>query len=295
MLRITSTYYKYLAFFRVFLALHILKKYLFYFPVINEVLGEDALVGKTSDYLLHFFNISNSHATIVLTMLLVTAILMLFGIGKNITIIVVYVLVEIAQRLNGYILNGGDNFMKFLLIYMIFANSFTRLTLFKSSEECKPNTISFLLNNLSVLSIKIHLCLVYFISGLFKINSKVWFNGVATYYTLSLERFSGSSINKILVQNGLFVTISTYVTMYWEIFFPALVWQKALKYWMLGIGVLMHVGIYFLMMIHDFEIIFVATYGFFISDAEWIAIGEKLSKFAAYRKLKMQLNKLRFE
>jgi hypothetical protein len=99
-------------------------------------------------------------------------------------------------------------------------------------------------------------------------NSKVWFSGVATYYTLNLERFAGTSFNKIIVQNGFFVTIATYVTVLWETFFPALIWNKKARIPLLALGVMMHMGIYFMMMIHDFEILFIATYGFFFTDKE---------------------------
>lgn len=286
-----DSYYTYLAFFRVFLALHILKKYFFYFPVLKDVLGENALTGPTTDELLISLGITNASAIYVVTALLITAVFMLFGIGKNYTIAVVYILVEIVQRLNGYLLNGGDNFLKFLLLYMIFANSFTRFTLFGSSKACKEESIPHLLNALAVFSIKVHLCLIYFISGLFKANSKVWFHGVATYYTLSLERFSATDLNKTLVQNGLFVTLSTYTVLLWELFFPVLIWKKTLRLPLLSLGFLIHLGIYFMMMIHDFEIVFIATYGFFITDKEWAAFGKRISGFSWVSNLAARLPK----
>lgn len=271
-----DTYYKYLAFFRVYLAFHIIKKYILYFPVLDYVYGPSSLVGLTTDPILNFLNIDNHSIMMIMTLLLSAALLMLLGIGKNFTVLLVFLLLEIIQRMNGYLLNGGDNFLKFIFLYMIFTNSFTRFSFFKNSSICRPGSISELLHKLGVLAIKLHLCLIYFVSGFFKINSKVWFHGVATYYTLNLERFSGSSLNKLLTQNGWIVTLSTYLVMLWEIFFPALIWNKNTKYIVLSIGVLMHIGIYFLMMIHDFEIVFIATYGLFISDETWDKIGKKI-------------------
>lgn len=264
-----NTYYDYLAFFRVYLALHIIKKYLFYFPHIDLLYGESIFHGVYPDPILSFLNISQEHSVLIMTLLLISALLMLFGVGKNTTIFFVFIFLETIHRLNGYLLNGGDNLLKFIMIYMMFANSFTRLTLFEASEISPKKSKRRLLHDLSVLAIKIHVCLIYFISGITKANSKVWFNGVATYYTLSLERFSGSTLNKYIAQSGLFITVSTYTTLLWELFFPVLVWNKKLKYPMLVVGFMIHIGIYFLMMIHDFEILFIATYGLFIPDKDW--------------------------
>lgn len=57
------------------------------------------------------------------------------------------------------------------------------------------------------------------------------------------------------------------------------IWVKQLKNLTLMIGLLMHLGIYFLIMIHDFEILFIATYGLFITDDEWNRYYLNLKKF----------------
>ncbi|MCS3530806.1 hypothetical protein [Chryseobacterium sp. JUb7] len=110
--------------------------------------------------------------------------------------------------------------------------------------------------------------MIYLVSALFKFNAKVWFSGVATYYTLQIERFKGTELNNVLANNGIFVTFSTYITLLWELVFPFLVWHKTGKYVVFAIGIAIHLGIYIFMMIHDFEILFMMCYGFFITDEE---------------------------
>jgi len=264
-----NSYYNYLAFFRVFLAFHIFKKYVFYLPYIEDLLGTSSFYGKYSDPILANLGLGNEHALLIITLILALSVLMAFGIGKNATVLFLFIAVDIIQRMNGYLLNGGDNLLKFILLYMVFVNSFTKLSFSPKSKFVDKESIAFFLHKYGILAIKIHVCLIYFISGISKANSKVWYHGVATYYTLNLERFSATSFNKILAQNGYFVTLSTYTTLLWELAFPITVWVHQLRKVTLIIGLFIHLGIYFLMMIHDFEVLFIATYGLFISDEEW--------------------------
>jgi len=265
----SKTYYNYLAFFRVFLALHIFKKYIFYLPYVEDLYGKSSFHGNYPDLILINLGITNEHALLIITTILALSILMTFGIGKNITILFLFIAIEFIQRLNGFLLNGGDNLLKFILLYMVFVNSFTRFALSPKPKFTDSSSLAFFLHKGGLLSMKIHLCLIYFISGIAKANSKVWYHGVATYYTLNLERFAATSYNKVLAQNGYFVTLSTYTTLLWELAFPIAVWVNKLRIPTLILGLLIHLGIYFLMMIHDFELVFMACYGLFISDSEW--------------------------
>jgi len=265
----SKSYYNYLAFFRVFLAFHIFKKYVFYLPYMGDLFGKEAFHGNVGDIVIAYLGVGSEHALLIITMILTLSILMAFGIGKNVTVLLLFIVVELIQRLNGYLLNGGDNFLKFILFYMVFVNSFTRFTISSKPKSTNTKSLASLLHRGGLLSIKIHLCLIYFISGIAKANSKVWYHGVATYYTLNLERFAATDYNKILAQNAYFVTFSTYATLLWELAFPITIWISKLKTPTIIIGLLIHLGIYFLMMIHDFEILFMATYGLFISDSEW--------------------------
>lgn len=265
----SKTYYDYLAFFRVFLAFHIFKKYVFYLPYMEDLFGKSSFHQNYNDVIIFNLGIGNEHGLLIITIILALSVLMAFGVGKNVTVLLLFITVDIIQRLNGYLLNGGDNFLKFILLYMAFVNSFTRFALSPKPKITDNNSWAFLLHKGGLLSIKIHLCLIYFISGLAKANAKVWYNGVATYYTLNLERFAATSYNKVLSQNGYFVTLSTYATLLWELAFPLTVWISKLRIPTLVLGLFFHLGIYFLMMIHDFEILFMAAYGLFISDSEW--------------------------
>lgn len=266
-----SNHYIYLSVFRILISIHILKKYLQIFLNKDLITDNTFLLGAPKDPLLQLLGIQQStifqNINIIISVILLLSILFAFGIFRYATPLLLFLSIEIIQRAYPFILNGGDNLLKFILLYMIFTDCYRYFTL-NNSKEQEKDSISYFLNQISVLSIKIHLSLIYFVSALFKINAKVWFSGVATYYTLQIERFKGTEMNSSLARNGIFVTLSTYITLLWELLFPFLVWHKRGKYIVFAFGIAIHLGIYIFMMIHDFEILFMMCYGFFITDEE---------------------------
>lgn len=259
----------YLSIFRVYISIHIIKKILFYLPNLNLIYGLNSfVVAKSTDlYGVIDLNFFREHHYLSVYIILILAIMFLFGIGKNITCFALYISVEILQRMNEYPLNGGDNLLKFILLYLIFCDCYN---FFCFNNKKKSTDFSNFLTNITCYSIVIHLCLIYFISAIHKIHSNVWFNGIATYYTLSLDRFSGTELNSYLVKNGLFVTFTTYATIIWELLFPFLVFNSYFKKTILISGVILHSSIYIFMMIHDFQILYISIYGLFLSDNDYL-------------------------
>ncbi len=274
-------HYVYLSIFRVYICFHLLKKFIFLWPSLDTIYGANSFASPYNDLLASFVSLDFLHANykVLLFVYLTLVLLYLFGIGKHFTALGVYFCLELFQRLNFYILNGGDNLLKFFLLYMVFCDSYQYLSLKKTSYKKELlEKISYLLTNLGRFSICLHLCMVYLITAMHKMHSKVWFNGVAIYYTLSLERFAGSRLNPIIAENGFIVTMASYGTLFWEMYFPVLVWFKKLRIYLMLCGVGLHLGIYWFMMIHDFQILFLMSYGFFFTDEEWKAGLHRLSR-----------------
>ena len=204
-------------------------------------------------------------------------ILFLLGIGKRITPLLLFFTLGVIQTLSWLTLNGGDNILKFVILYFVFIDSYSKFSIIKYKE--KNEKLANLLSNLGGYSLCFHFCLVYFISAIHKINADVWFNGVATYYILASERFQGTPWNVNLVQNGFFVTITTYGTIIIELFFPFLIWNKKLKFYLLALAFSLHFGIAVFMMLYDFQILFIVLLGFFITNEEWQEMALKYESF----------------
>jgi hypothetical protein len=228
-----------------------------------------------------FFNISsliirdNFQFFYLIYVLLI--LLYFFGIGRNITAFILFCFYEVLQNLCPSILNGGDNLLKFIMIYMIIIDSYNYFSIKpKSFKNVEISKFNIFLSNLGGYSICIHLCLAYFISAIHKIHADIWFNGIATYYTMSLERFRGTSYNLYLAKNALFVTLSTYATILIELFYPALVWFNKTKKTIIVLAIILHTSIYVFMMIYDFQLVFIFVQGFLISNTDWVSFYNKV-------------------
>lgn len=252
----------------------------------NEVIykGTSFVTPEISPFL-EFFNISTlwirEYFYIFYFIYILLIILFLFGIGKRVTVFMLFICIEIVQNLAWLTLNGGDNILKFAVLYMIFIDSYDKFSLKKLNNKSEfSKQLSIFLSNIGGYSLCIHFCLVYFISAVHKINADVWFNGIATYYVLGSERFQGTPLNMILVKNGTFVTLTTYGTIFIELFFPFLVWNRHLKYYMILLAIMLHIGIGIFMMLYDFQILFIIILGFFISNNEWKHIIQKIKSYS---------------
>ena len=149
---------------------------------------------------------------------------------------------------------------------MCFTNSWQYLSFVTYRESANKNFLS----NLAVYSILIQLCVIYIVSGLHKVHSDAWFNGSATYYILNTVPYCSPIANNFK-DSPLFVVLSTYYTLFFELFFWILIWLKPTKKLMIFSGVGLHLSIYLLMMLYDFQILFIFVYGFFINNEFWFS------------------------
>lgn len=274
----------YSSIFRVFICFHLLKKvYLTWNHKELLFMSKSFYVNEPTGFI-NAFNLNiefiNSYFQSFYFIYLILILLYFFGIGKNITALFLFIFFEILQSLCPMILNGGDNLLKFIMLYMIFIDSYKYLSIKTTKIENKEfNYFNNFISNIGGYAICIHLCIVYFFSAIHKIHSDVWFNGIATYYIFSLERFRGTNLNLDLAKNAFIVTISTYYTIIIELFYPCLIWFKKTKNIMIFFAITLHLSIYIFMMIYDFQIVFILVQGFFISNENYIKMFKYFDRF----------------
>src|SRR5207302_490601 len=122
----------YLSIFRVFVAFHICKKLVVEWPYLGLLYSKGSFVhwgygiyGAISE------DIVKNHYMLICSGYLCLAIMMAFGIGRRITVGFAFLCQELLNETEGYVLDGGDNLLKFGLLYLTFANSFNFLCVSK--------------------------------------------------------------------------------------------------------------------------------------------------------------------
>ena len=103
--------------------------------------------------------------------------------------------------------------------------------------------------------------MVYFLSALAKLNNEEWLNGSAISNTLQVQQYS-LEIFSNTKQNALSF-IFNYLVLFYQLFFPLVIWFKKIKKPFLIIGIIMHLFIAFVMGLMSFGFIMILGYIYF--------------------------------
>jgi hypothetical protein len=106
------------------------------------------------------------------------------------------------------------------------------------------------LANVAIRMLQIHLCIIYAAAGLAKLKGASWWTGMAVWGTLANSEFapmqSGAYIwflqvlcgNHLLLE--LFLTFGTYFTLFFEISYAFLIWNRRTRWLILSMAIVLH-------------------------------------------------------
>jgi hypothetical protein len=107
--------------------------------------------------------------------------------------------------------------------------------------------------NLALRLLQINLCFIYMAAGLSKLLGNAWWSGSATWYTMANPEFSPlrfrwySDYLQFLAEHAwlwyVSMGASVLLTLFFEISFSYMVWQRRTRWLMLGLAVVFHAGI----------------------------------------------------
>jgi len=121
--------------------------------------------------------------------------------------------------------------------------------------------------NLALRLLQIHFCIIYMISGLSKLQGHAWWNGTAIWTTMAVYEYCPMQIGTydtflkfLCAHRWLWETVMTGAvafTLFTEIGFPFLVWNRKLRWLMITVGLFMHTGIAMVMGLRTFSLLMV--------------------------------------
>lgn len=121
--------------------------------------------------------------------------------------------------------------------------------------------------NLALRLLQVHVCIIYFASGISKLQGSTWWSGTAVWGTMANYQFSPMNYQlymsylRFLAENRwlweLVITGGTAFTLAFEIGFPFLVWTRPLRWVMIVAAICLHLGIAFFMGLVGFSAIMV--------------------------------------
>lgn len=192
--------------------------------------------------------------------ILVSAAVMV-GFGGRGMLFVHWVLLWSFGQRNPMLLDGGDNLAHIVLLMLLLTHCFDRLRLFPPMfilAKLRDHWLSVLLHNIGVLAIGAQICLVYLVSGLYKVQGEMWQDGTALYYILRVPEFMWPGVSEHIFTNALLVTVMSYAATLMLVMFPVMI----LVDWLRGpatiMMILFHLSIALLMGLTGFALTMIA-------------------------------------
>lgn len=112
---------------------------------------------------------------------------------------------------------------------------------------------------------QIHLSVIYAYTGFEKLKGMTWWDGTALWSVFANPQMVIFDMTWTRAF-PIFIAVISFFTIFWEIYWPAAILSQKTRFLWLGLGVLFHCGIGFLMALWNFAIVMMAVYPLFLSE-----------------------------
>jgi hypothetical protein len=199
------------------------------------------------------------------------------GIASRVTSVLAWAIMVSTSRRVPVLYFGFDQTILSWMLYLAFTGSsgqaFSIDRLFArrraapgaGSSRVPVPTVS---ANLALRLIQLHLCLIYAVAGLAKLQGEVWWNGQAVLMILLAPEYRVGNY-LWLAAYPRFLNFLTHATVGLEVLYPVLIWSRVLRPLMILGMILLHVGIDLTMGLREFSLAMIAGNLAFVSGS-WL-------------------------
>lgn len=195
---------------------------------------------------------------IIYHLAILVAVAVVFGLGGRFSIAAHYALLWSTFNLNPSLLDGGDNLQMVVVPALILTQCSTRLAFHAGGRPRQVGVIGSVLNNTGLLIIAGQVCIVYLMSGLYKVQGRMWQDGTALYYILRVPEFYFPGVTEILFALDWALVLAAYGTVLASIAFPFLVLFKKGRLPAVLIMTVFHFSIAIFMGLTSFALVMIA-------------------------------------
>jgi hypothetical protein len=235
-------------------------------PVSHQVFRE--AVAATGQYSLLSFSDDSRYLTVLVAIGAAAAISVIVGFFTRESLVVSAVLLWSFHARNHYILDGGDNLGRILVLFLVAMSSSSWLSLDRRLGRASSRSVAGnILHNCALLAATLQLCALYLTSGTSKLMGSLWQSGTALYYVMRNAEFSRVAWAEQLTGNVYLVTLASYSVMALQSSFVLLVWGRRSRIVLIGALLLMHLGIAYFMGLVRFSMVTMASLVLLVPDS----------------------------
>lgn len=168
-------------------------------------------------------------------------------------------------------LYGLDQINGFLSMYLMFGDSGARYSIDALLKKRRYADSAVLSNvrpgvgtNIAIRLIQVHLCVLYFFSGISKLQGETWWDGSALWGAIANLEYQTIDLTW-MVNYPRVINLLTHVTIVWEILYCATIWNRYTRPVTLLMAVPVHLGIALSFGMITFGTIMLVANGAFVS------------------------------
>ncbi|BBY93723.1 hypothetical protein MGALJ_33920 [Mycobacterium gallinarum] len=176
-------------------------------------------------------------------LLLASGLALTVGWHSRIAAVAVFVLLQSFVRRGMYIVNGGDAILSIIALIMALCSCGAAL----SMDQRRRTGLFWSAQKRSVWPVRllqVQLSVIYLVSVQAKLTGKTWTEGSAVFYAWRSDgRWAMLPTPEWLADSAILVNALSWGTLAIELAIAVLVWNRHLRWWVLGAGVVMHLAI----------------------------------------------------
>jgi uncharacterized membrane protein YphA (DoxX/SURF4 family) len=174
---------------------------------------------------------------------MVVALLYIIGFQTRIMGVLMAILMFSIYTRDYAITHGGDNVLRLMFVYLMFANVGARFSvdawlrkrrkrkLFANLRDNQTlRDFIAIIHNFAWLACILQLAFMYFTSGTYKVMGDLWQNGTALYYASRVQEFYTPGLSELLWKYEPILILATYVSTIFQVAFPFLLLNRYTKY-----------------------------------------------------------------
>ncbi|GLZ56083.1 HTTM domain-containing protein [Actinomycetospora sp. NBRC 106378] len=171
---------------------------------------------------------------------LLAAVALTVGRRPRLAAAIVFVGILSIERRNSYVLNNGDDLLRYLAFYLMLAPSGAALSLDRWRRDRASFWTAELRAPWALRLLQIQLSLIYVSTVWAKLQGDTWRNGTAVTYALRVQDITRFPPPDALLGSVVVSEWLTFGTLLLELSLGVLVWNRRARPYVIALGVLMH-------------------------------------------------------
>lgn len=206
---------------------------------------------------------------------LASAILLTVGLFTRVNSVIVFLCLTSIHQRNLFITHGGDTFLRLAGFFLMFAPAGAALSLDqllrirrgKTKSESDQDAPLEPQRPWAQRMIQVQLSLLYFAAFCHKVKSPAWLNGTALYYVYHLDSLRRFPVPAWLL-GPTTLKWAGWSAIVLEFALGILIWVKSLRYYVLGLGLLLHLWLEYSLNISLFQWDVLSAYILFVDPPD---------------------------